>query len=145
MSLLVRTPKPYPTESLLGFVLRVTEANGYESPRYIWDLACVPRGAEMAPRLPVDGLAQILGQVPQDLYSIAYRTTLEGRGAYKLLEQPLGNDLRGNPLRLRTPALCPPCVAEQKHIDAFWDLGVAVACPIHRSAALRACPVLAVV
>jgi hypothetical protein len=31
MPLLVRHPVPYPTESLLGYVLRVSEGNGYSS------------------------------------------------------------------------------------------------------------------
>ena len=140
MTLLVRTPPPRSTESLMGFVLRVAEANGYESPRYIWDLAQVPRGAELAPRFPVEGLAEILGQDPENLRRIAYRARSEGRGSFKILEHSLGDDLRGDILRLRKPAFCPLCVADQGDIDAFWDLGVAVACPVHHCAALSACP-----
>ena len=34
--LLVRTPPPYHYESLFGFLLRVSELNGYQSP---WDVA----------------------------------------------------------------------------------------------------------
>jgi hypothetical protein len=140
MTLLIRTPALYPTESLLGFILRVAEANGYESPRYIWSLAQVPRGAEMAPRLPIEELAGILGQCPDDLRRIAYRANFEGRGAYKILDHALGDDLRGGPLRLKQPAFCPQCVAEQGYLDAFWDLSAAVACPIHRRKVLHNCP-----
>jgi hypothetical protein len=140
MTKLVRTPSPHPSESLLGFILRVSEANGYESPRYVWDLAGVPRGAEMAPRLPVEGLARILDQKPTALQLISYRFMERGRGSYKILQHPLGDDLRGGPLRLRNPAFCPPCVMEHGRIDAFWDLTAAVACPIHRCSVLRVCP-----
>jgi TniQ len=140
MTMLVRTPAPFQTESLFGFVLRVSEANGYESPRYVWELAQVPRGAEMAPRLPVDGLARILGQASTGLESIAYRSKEGGRGSYKILAHPLGDDLRGGPLRLRNPALCPRCVAEEGYVDAFWDLTAAVACPVHTCKVVRDCP-----
>jgi len=140
MTKLVRTPSPHPSESLLGFILRVSEANGYESPRYVWDLAGVPRGAEMAPRLPVEGLARILDQKPTALQLISYRFMERGRGSYKILQHPLGDDLRGGLLRLRNPAFCPPCVVERGRIDTFWDLTAAIACPIHRCLVLRVCP-----
>lgn len=143
MPTLVRTPKAFPTESLFGFVLRVCEHNGYDTPHFVWDLAAVSRGAEFAPRFPVDELARILGQPPEDLRRIAYRVTTEGRGTFKILNHPLGNDLRHGPLRLRKPALCPQCVADQGFIDAFWDLSAAVACPVHHCAVVRTCPTCA--
>lgn len=140
MDLLVRTPRPFATESLLGFVLRVCELNGYESPRYVWELAEVPRGVELAPGLPVDGLAAILGQAPDELSRIAYRSNFEGRGTYKILGHSFGDDLRHTPLRLSKPALCPQCIVETGFLDAFWDLSVAVACPVHRCEVVRSCP-----
>jgi len=39
MPLLVRHPAPKPTESLLGYVLRVSEGNGYSSPWSVYRLA----------------------------------------------------------------------------------------------------------
>ena len=61
MPLLCRTPRPQLTESLFGFVLRVSEANGYDTPRHIWKSAGIPRGSECAPRFPTESLATVLG------------------------------------------------------------------------------------
>ena len=36
---LLRTPPPLPDESLMGYILRLSELNYYESPRWILDLA----------------------------------------------------------------------------------------------------------
>lgn len=140
MPLLVRTPSPYSRESLFGFVLRVAEANGYETPRHIWALAEIPRGLEQAPGFPVERLAAVLGQGTQSLRSIAYRKSSDKRRSFKILDQPLGDDLRDAPLRLTRSTFCPRCASDEGYIDTFWDLTVAVACPTHKCWGLAACP-----
>ena len=140
MTLLCRTPRPQQTESLFGFVLRVSEANGYDTPRHIWRAADLPRGSDLAPRFPTEPLAALLGLKRDALHPLAYRSDLDSRGSFKILGHSLGDDLRGEPLRLKHPAFCPRCVAETGYIDAYWDLSAAVACPIHRATALTNCP-----
>ena len=140
MPLLCRTPRPQQTESLFGFVLRASEANGYDTPRHIWRAADLPRGSDLAPRFPTEPLAALLGLKRDALHPLAYRANLEGRGSFKILGHHLGDDLRGEPLRLKHPAFCQRCVAETGYIDAYWDLSAAVACPIHRTTVLTACP-----
>jgi len=138
MDLLVRTPKPKPTESLLGYVLRVSESNGYEI-SYVWQLAQIPRGRELAGGFPVSRLARILGQDLQDLRRISYRDEGTDSRQFKILGHSLGETLRSVPLRLRSPAFCPLCVEEHGYIDAFWDLTVATACPVHRLESVFSC------
>ncbi len=140
MPLLCRTPRPQQTESLFGFVLRASESNGYDTPRHIWRAADLPRGSDLAPRFPTEPLAALLGLKRDALYPLAYRANLEGRGSFKILGHHLGDNLRGEPLRLKYPAFCPRCVAETGYIDAYWDLSAAVACPIHGATVLTACP-----
>ncbi len=140
MPLLCRTPQPQLTESLFGFVLRVSEANGYDTPHHIWKSAGIPRGSECAPRFPTEPLAAVLGLKRGTLHPLAYRSDLKGRGSFKILGHPLGDAVRGAPLRLKHPAFCPRCVSETGYLDAFWDLSAAVACPVHGSAVLTVCP-----
>ena len=140
MALLVRTPLPYPTESLLGFVLRVAEQNCYDSPRDVWTVAGVPGGLGLAVGFPVELLSGALGQSPLSLRQIAYRTRDDARRAFKILGHALGDDLRNGPLRLKRPAFCPECAREDGYVDVFWDLAAAVTCPRHKVMALRNCP-----
>jgi hypothetical protein len=138
--LLVRTPAPLLNESLFGFVLRVSEANGYESPRHALRLADIFRGQVFAAGFPVDRFAKVLGVNGDELSAIAHRKDNGPARQYKILGHSLGRGLRNAPLRLRHPAFCPQCVAEAGHINAFWDLEAAIACPTHRCLVIRKCP-----
>jgi TniQ len=138
--LLVRTPAPLSNESLFGFVLRVSEANGYDSPRHLLRLADIFRGQVFAAGFPVDRLAKVLGVNGDDLSAIVYRQDQGTTRQYKILGHSLGQSLRNAPLRLHHPAFCPQCVEEAGHIDAFWDLEAAIACPTHRCLVIRECP-----
>jgi len=127
----------------MGFVLRVAELNGYDTPRHVHAVAEIPRGLELAAGFPVERLSEVLGQDPSTLRGIAYREDSEKRRAFKILNRPLGDGLRNAPLRLRHPAFCPQCAQEDGYIDTFYDLTVAVACPRHQRMVTRACPVCA--
>lgn len=140
MAVFVRTPAPHPAESLLGFALRVAEANCYDSPRYVWSVAGIPRGLELAAGFPIEPLSEALGQSPSSLRRIAYRASDDARGGFKILDHTLGDDLRNGLLRLKRPAFCPECAREDGYIGVFWDLAAAVACPRHKVMALRNCP-----
>ncbi len=141
--LLVRTPAPLSNESLFGFVLRVSEANGYDSPRHPLRLADIFRGQVFAAGFPVDRFAKVLGVNGDDLSVIAHRQDQGTTRQYKILGHSLGRSLRNAPLRLHHPAFCSQCVEEAGHIDAFWDLEAAIACPTHRCFVIRQCPACA--
>lgn len=137
--LLVRTPSPIQGESLLGYVLRVSQCNGYDSLSPVLSLAEVGRGQDQIPGFPIEKFARVVGRTPADLAPIAYREG-EGKSArFKILDHDLGRSMRHAPLRLKNPAFCVQCVDELGYIDAFWDLRVAVACPKHRVRVVRHC------
>lgn len=139
MKLLLRTPAPHPTESLLGFALRVSEMNGYDSPWHIFSLAGFTQGEIVSTGFKVNKLAAILGRGPEQFEQITYRAE-SGKKEFQLLGHRLGGSLTYSPLRLKRPALCPCCVEENGYIDAFWDLSSAIACPIHGTQMLDHCP-----
>lgn len=140
MTLLIRTPSPADTESLFGYVLRVAETNGYESPWQILSHAGISQRGMTSVTLPIEALAKVLGKLSAELQHIAY-SVRDAKGAieYRLLSHSLGGSLVGGPLRSNKPAFCPQCVAEHGYIDAFWDLRIAVACPVHRCAPITIC------
>jgi len=90
--------------------------------------------------LPIEALASVLGKRPSDLQHIAYCSRdAQGVLEYRLLGQSLGSNLVGRPFRRNKPAFCPHCVVDHGYIDAFWDLRIAVACPVHRCAPITHC------
>jgi len=139
--ILVRTPQPHPTESLTGYVLRVAEENGYDSPWAIFRMAGVEQHEMKGAGLSPAKLAPLVGLPPEGLDHLAYHAIDEtGQREYRLLGRGLGRCLSIEPLRLTRPALCPHCVAEFGFIDAFFDLRLAVACPRHRCMLVTECP-----
>lgn len=141
MKLLVRTPSPYPTESLFGFALRVSEQNGYPTPWHLLTYAGISPGQSRTAGIPGSKLAGILGKLPETLDAISYcKREVDGKLRFKLLGHSLGAGLSSRPLRLNQPAFCPECVKSDGYLDAFWDLKLAVACPIHRVTLLLHCP-----
>ena len=141
MQLLVRTPAPYPTESLFGYCLRVSERNGYHTPTLVLDYAGLNRQEMRTAAFPVEKFAKVLGRTASELEPVSYCAANDnGERHYKLLEQSLGGSLNDRQLRLSKPAFCLQCVQENGYVDAFWDLSFAVACSVHRCRVLDTCP-----
>lgn len=141
MTLLLRTPAHVATESLLGYVLRVSEVNGYDTPWHVLSLAGFGQKEMRTAGFPAGKLSTVLGRNTGDLEGIAYCGYQEnGDRYYKILSHFLGNGLTEGPFRLDKPAFCPHCVAEDGYLDAFWDLSIAVVCPRHGCQLLDACP-----
>ncbi len=141
VQLLVRTPFPYRSESLFGYALRVSEQNGYSTPWHVLIHAGLSHGELKTAGFPVEKFAKVLGKLPVELEPIAYcERVADGGKKYKILGHSLGAEMTAAPLRLNQPAFCPQCVKADGYIDAFWDLKIAVACPVHRVRVLRICP-----
>ena len=142
MTLLVRTPSPFPTESLLGFVLRISETNGYETPWHMLRLAEIDQSQITTSGFPIERLASLLGKNGNSLLGIAYQSEgdFSNPRRFKILKHDLGQSMKAAPLRLKRPAFCPDCVEEDGYIDAFFDLNAAVACPRHQRTVLKCCP-----
>jgi len=130
-----------PTESLFGFILRVSETNGYDTPLHVLNYAEYERRSMRSAVFLVNKLAKVLGRKVSELEVISYLVIEKnGSRSFKILNHNLGSILPYNFLRLSKPSFCPQCVQEHKIIDTFWDLYFAVACPQHRCQLLNTCP-----
>lgn len=129
---LVVTPAPRPKESLLGYVLRVSEANGYETPTWLFSRAQFSMVAVMSGGISIGDLAILLGRQAAELQDLQYFELGGGR-------MLLGRAVQRVDLRLRAPRFCPECVAEKGMLDAHWDCSLVTACPTHCSSLLEQC------
>lgn len=136
--LLVRTPAPFAEESLLGYVLRLSAENGYDTPWHVFKLAGIAPGTMFSAGLSTEHLRTVLGGRERCLPS-SYGLDGEADGV-SIRGHSLGKSASAGYLRLRKPSFCPQCVQEAGYIDAFWDLTAAVACPTHKRVQLRQCP-----
>lgn len=139
---LLRTPPLEYDESLLGYVIRLTEANHYDNASWVTNLA----------RLNVNfstGGWMILNRDDTDLTSLETlaglrRSTLE-RLKYQVAKRGRtvrfqGVSLSVDMMKLSRPKVCPACLRESNYCRRVWDLLPFTACPRHEVVLLDTCP-----
>ncbi|WP_158675386.1 TniQ family protein [Thiohalobacter thiocyanaticus] len=132
------TPAPYEGESFLGFVLRTSDLNRYDTPGHILRYAGMNENEARSVRLPVDKLAKLYGCNSHELEQFAYTNTEGSRYGKKFTI--LGHSLYAQDLSIKKSKICAKCILESGYIDAYWDLRYAVVCPHHGEIPLTSCP-----
>ncbi|MDN3922553.1 TniQ family protein [Roseateles violae] len=140
IQLLLRTPDPIPGEGIFGYVLRLSERNGYDSPWHVFQHAGYLQQEMIAPGFEPRRLAAIVGKEADLLERYCYsRLTDDGQREFQLNGHSLGRRL-GKTLRVRRPAICTACIEADGFADACWDAQAFVACPKHGRLLLLNCP-----
>jgi hypothetical protein len=132
--LLVRHPAPFPTESLFGYILRLSQENGYSTPWSLFLTAGMEQHEIRGTGIKITKLAKIANRCSAELEAIAY--CVAGSRLCRLLRQRLVV----TDLDLNKPKLCTQCVSEKNFIEAHWDLTLMTGCPVHRQSLLSSCP-----
>ena len=128
--LLVRHPAQFPTESVLGYVLRLSEENGYQSPWGIYHLSGLSPSQSHTRSLVLEGLAMITNRDSHNAKVLGERNAAGNAAEEFLLPDSGSNQTK----------FCPQCVEQMGFIEAQWDLPMFIGCPTHRCAALYRCP-----
>lgn len=136
---LLSTPKPQSDESLMGYVLRLAEANGYKSASWIFDLArlkinVASGGSDALYRIDWDStvLEHVTGLTRTEINDLNCRQI-----------ESLFPTLRVssfNAFRYSSPKVCPACLAQENYCRSVWDLLPFTACPAHESVMMSLCP-----
>jgi len=135
MSYLVRHPAPNVGESLLGYILRLSALNGYDSPRYIRQLANIDASVSLATQESLSALTRIANQ------SIGSPPEHQSEStARSILVCPIEAEFLRASEWTMTARICPDCIEVKGYIEAHWALPHMFACPVHRRLAISACP-----
>lgn len=129
MNSLVCHPAPFSTESFLGYILRLSQLNGYESPWSLFSLAGMRQHEIRTTGIRCDRLAAIANRNISELNAIAYSGPQGNPRRCRILDHPIVLA----DLSLHSPKLCSQCVSQRGFIEAHWDLTLMTACPIHQS------------
>lgn len=134
--MLVVAPRPEPTESQMGYVLRLTELNGYPTTAYV--LASMGRQWYQGQigRLDAQHLAPLAGLTQAEIDRLTHQPSERPRAYVRVY----GQDLPCYEVSIRRPKICPLCLAEGRPCEAFWDLAQAAACPVHEITLATHCP-----
>lgn len=125
---------PDPAEALPGYLLRVSEANGYPMSYLLGTVLDREHPSRMGlPRL--DGIASLAGLTPSQVARLSLAAEDGSRGRIQLL----GHSLTTADCRMNAPRVCPHCLSEKVVCSALWDLAQVTACPQHGTALLEVC------
>lgn len=140
--LLLIRGKPNSDESLLGYVVRLTEQNKYNTPLWILKAAGLMSGQ---PRysfsfiLSEEGFDLLANLVDIDisyLASIAHPPSDDQFDSYLFF----GNIVPRHSIRLSHPKICPECLLESPYCRRIWELSLVTTCPKHKCLLIDECP-----
>ncbi len=134
---LVITPSPVKGESLLGFILRTAELNGYESPMKLLHYAGMDDNEARSVRPSLAKLAPLLGKKAEALKESGLDEASQSKGRYI---EVMGHSIPSIFTRCKQASVCVECVKENGYIEGFHEIKYAVACPTHGTKNVHRCP-----
>lgn len=133
--ILVSAP-PRADENLRGYLLRISELNGYENPLWLRRAA----GLEFLTASSMDhvqALAQILRRKPEDL---VHMSLLAQSGEASTHRPFLQTVVHRHLIELQDVRLCPACLSDDPYMRLLWDFRPLPCCPIHETHFATHCP-----
>ena len=141
-------PKPEKGESFIGYLVRLTELNGYDTPSWILSLAGIDYmdlqwtfSFVFGKSKGLEELARITDNTVDDLKELVYPPTTSSQGKIADHEYDFfGASLNRSIIRPHQPKICPKCLAEFGYCFLIWDCSLVTACPTHQCLLLDKCP-----
>lgn len=135
---LVATPRHYKFESLKGYILRVSEANGYHTPLMMLSSTGMTHGEMISIIPPLEKLAPLFDCSITEMSKLGYHKPLGSSSAKRMWLH--NHQLPTSYLNIKSPKICIDCILQSGFTDSFWDLKYAIACPKHNKYLLKICP-----
>lgn len=120
----------------MGYVLRLTEANGYPSTSYVIHAMTDKWYASCRGRLDAVPLIELAGLSEAEADRLSLKSRTESRSIFNVA----GCELMSNDFSIGRPRVCPKCLEQNGFCDAFWDISYAQVCPIHGTWMVDVCP-----
>lgn len=147
MKLLI-TPKPEKDEGFISYLLRLTEANGYDTPSWILSLSGIDY-MELQWKFTfvfscsegLKQLARLTGNAVSDLIGLLYLPAPSPKHTTCDVDYDFyGAFLNRSIIRPHCPKVCVQCLAESGYCRRVWDCSLVTVCPIHECLLLDTCP-----
>src|SRR5215213_558403 len=147
MKLLI-TPKSEKDEGFISYLLRLTEANSYDTPSWIlslsgidymelqWKFTFVFSCSEGFKKL-----AKLTGNTLSDLIGLLYLPSPSAKNTTCNTDYNFyGAFLNRSIIRPHCPKVCVKCLNESGYCRRIWDCSLVTVCPIHECLLLDTCP-----
>ena len=139
---LLRTAKPEADESFMGYILRLTELNGYKSPS--WLMSSVGLNHSLSRHScsfisessePLKLLAGLSGITAPELAQLTYQLVNDYQHC-----SFFGVSIDRHCIRPGWPKICPECLRENAYCHRAWECALITVCHIHECMLLDECP-----
>ena len=140
----MRTPKPRSDESLMGFILRLTEKNGYDTPAWILQLGGLSHSQSkkytfvLGPPDNLERLSRLTGVGLPELATLFHPPTGSPDPSRDILF--FGLPVPKFYISAGSSKVCPDCLRESAYRRKVWDLAAVTVCPTHSVMLLDECP-----
>ena len=147
MKLLI-TPKPEKDEGFISYLLRLTEANGYDTPSWILSLSGIDY-MELQWKFTflfscADGfkkLAKLTGNTLSDLIGLLYLPAPPPQYTTCAVDYNFyGAFFNRSIIRPHCPKVCVKCLNESGYCRRILDCALVTVCPIHECLLIDTCP-----
>jgi hypothetical protein len=145
---LLITPKPEKDEGFISYLLRLTEANGYDTPSWIlslsgidymelqWKFTFVFSCSEGFKKF-----AKLTGNAVSDLIGLLYLPAPSSKHTTCDVDYDFyGAFLNRSVIRPHCPKVCVKCLNESGYCHRVWDCSLVTVCPIHECLLIDTCP-----
>lgn len=139
---LLVTGSPASDESLMGYIVRLTELNSYDTPAWIGQMINLCQrtlGKWHSLRLhktaDLSSLAELTRTGVSVLTKLSYLIDSSADSA-----NVLGLTVPRPTLNLFRPKICPRCLEQSNYCRQMWDLLLVTTCPTHQCLLLDYCP-----
>jgi hypothetical protein len=141
---LLRTPKLRADESFMGYIIRLAEQNGYDSPAWILKLSQLNEQA-------LTQACPFVYKSPESLWLLSHLSGNDISELASLTCRPVSNQLYevslffGVPVQRLCilpgrPKVCPECLREAAYCRRAWEFVLITVCPLHRCLLIDECP-----
>lgn len=134
---LVITPQPIYFESLMGLILRTSEANGYSSPNYILKYIGLDEREIRSIRPPLNKIAPLYGKSPAELAKFYPDPAINKKTKKWCIAN---HSIPALYVNIKNTCVCPECIIENGFIDSLWEIRFVSVCAKHQRELVEACP-----
>lgn len=127
---------PHADESFIGYLLRLTEVNRYETLSWLLHLAQINYVGFKFPltwngSLDVSVLKRLTGVDETTLTSLLYVPMRSSERQLIADYLVFGNPVPHHMIRLKHPKICPACLRDSNYARIIWELAPVTVCPSH--------------
>lgn len=142
---LLKRPRPYPDESLAGYIIRLSEANHYASPKLIFQVSGLRARGIYAnifyqEKDDLSRLSNLCDVEKNTLWLMAFPGFIFRQAKVVKQAKVFSDVVPTDALNRNRVQLCPICLQEKPYYRSIWELSIVSACPLHHCVLINRCP-----